>query len=340
MKRVRFTIFLLFVALFTTAIAKGKQPKKSIFTRTRIQLPRTEAVNLAPSQGTILHDVTYCKAGGTALKMDVYIPANRNARPAPALLYVHGGAWIFGDKTQGPGIDDIVELLARGYLVFSINYRLAPLSRFPAQIEDCKCAVRSLRANASQYKIDASRIGVWGSSAGGHLAALLGTTAGIGDFEGSGGYPEQSSRVQAVATYFAPSDLTTSDWSLIDKLGFLTVFGISKNWKKASPVNYVNHTAPPFFVLGGDRDHLVDIRQPQGFYTKLQVASVPSQLLIVKNCEHEFEPDGGALNPSRLEVTKRLADFFDKNIRLAPAQNIEELSGRRIESKRAVLTSN
>jgi acetyl esterase/lipase len=308
----------------------------SIFTETpssRITRAATEAIRLAPALATVTREITYCKVGGTALRMDAYVPATRPARPFPALIYIHGGAWITGDKDSGPIEADLPELLARGYAVFSINYRLGPLHQFPSQIQDCKCAVRSLRANATRYNIDATRIGVWGSSAGGHLAALLGTTNGISDFEGYGGYPEASSAVQAVATYFGPADLTTSDWGFLDKLGFLVVFGTSKNWKKASPISYVTKDDAPFFIVAGDRDDKVDVRQSQWFHAKLQATGVPSELLIVKNSDHEFAPKGGPLMPSRATVTNRLADFFAKNLRPATSALLDGQPARNVPAR-------
>ncbi len=313
-------LVLLTLILVPSVIAQPKK-KSSIFKEIQTLTRRPESEFSAEAvNAKVVRDVTYCRPGSTALKMDIYVPQNRDARPAPALLYIHGGAWIGGDKTQGPFLTDLPELLARGYVVFSINYRLAPLNRFPSQLEDCKCAVRSLRANAAQHNIDPTRIGVFGSSAGGHLAALLGLTSGIANFEGSGGYPEQSSAVQAVTTYFGPSDLTTSDWSFIDKLGFFTVFGTKGNWGKASPISYVTALAPPFFIIGGDRDDLVDIAQGKFLYNKLQAKNTISSLLTVKNCGHEFEPDGGALIPTRSNISMHVADFFDHYLRVNATQ--------------------
>lgn len=332
MHRTRFVIFSLLVLLFLPAQAQVKK-SGSIFTdatKPRVTLPTTEAITPDPTLATVIREITYCKVGARELRMDAYLPKNRGANLSSALLYIHGGAWISGDKDEGPIEQDLSELLTRGYAVFSINYRLGPLNQFPAQIEDCKCAVRSLRANAAKYSLDAKRIGVWGSSAGGHLAALLGTTNGIRQLEGYGGYPEQSSAVQAVATYFGPADLTTSDWGFLDKLGFLVVFGTSKNWGKASPITYVSRNDAPFLVIGGDRDDRVDVRQQQLMYAKLQSVGVPSEMLIVKNCDHEFAPKGGALNPSRSEVTKRLATFFDKNIRVAVGQSFAQQTVRSV----------
>ncbi len=336
MYRTKFIVVVLLVLCALSAQAQVSKPG-SIFTdaaKPRVQLPTTEAIKPDPSLATVIREITYCKVGARELRMDAYLPKNRGVKLSPALIFIHGGAWITGDKDEGPIEQDLSELLTRGYAVFSINYRLGPFNQFPSQIEDCKCAVRSLRANAAKYNLDPKRIGVWGSSAGGHLAALLGTTNGISAFEGYGGYPEESSAVQAVGTYFGPADLTTSDWSFIDKLGFLVVFGTSKNWKKASPVTYISKDDAPFFVMGGDRDEQVDVRQPQAMHTKLQAAGVPSELLMVKNCDHEFAPKGGPLNPTRGEVTKRLADFFDQQIRLATTQSLGTLSAGRMTFSR------
>lgn len=336
-------IISIFSLLTLLSLPTSAQVRKSgsIFTdasKPSVTPPTSEEIKTALPNATVIREITYCKVGARELRMDAYLPNNRGANLSSPLLYIHGGAWISGDKDDGPIEQDLSELLTRGYAVFSINYRLGPLSKFPSQIEDCKCAVRSLRANAAKYSIDARRIGVWGSSAGGHLAAFLGTTNGISQLEGYGGYPEQSSAVQAVGTYFAPADLTTSDWSFIDRLGFLLVFGTSKNWSKASPITYVSKNDAPFFVVGGDRDDFVEVQQPKAMFTKLQAVGVPSELLIVKNCAHEFAPKGGALNPTRGEVTKQLAAFFDKNIRAISWQSFDLQSARGITSRQSAVT--
>ena len=295
--------------------------------------PNRESVALGASTGKTIRDITYCKTGDTDLRMDAYLPPSRDNAPLPVLIYIHGGAWIAGDKDEKPLRTDLPGLLQRGYAVFSINYRLAPLYRFPAQIEDCKCAVRSIRANAKKYNIDPARLGVWGSSAGGHLATLLGVTEGVSEFEGDGGYPEQSSAVQAVATFFGPADLTTSDWSLIDKLGFLSGFGTSKYWLKASPVNYVTRQAPPFWVVVGDKDKIVSPQQGQRLFAELKSHQVQSSLLVVKNCGHEFAFSGNP-TPSRPEVSKQLVKFFDQNIRPAKLeQSFVHTRPRRVMSE-------
>jgi acetyl esterase/lipase len=196
-------------------------------------------------------NITYCTANGVALKMDLYFPKASNTDPTPTVVFVHGGGWKQGDKSMPPGTwrrSVVEELTARGYLVAAPNYRLAPGYLWPAQIEDVKCAIRYLRANASTYHLDPNRIGAWGRSAGGHLVALLGLTDASAGLEGHGGYAEQSSRVQAVVDMFGPTDLTAfaSANARASKL-VEPVFGRApERLTRASPINYVSKDDPPF----------------------------------------------------------------------------------------------
>jgi acetyl esterase/lipase len=236
----------------------------------------------------------------------------------PAVLYVHGGGWTKGDKAAGAGASEIPELISRGYLVAAINYRLAPQYKFPAQIEDVKCAVRFLRANATTYGIDPERIGAWGGSAGGHLVALLGVTDATAGFEGNGGYADQSSRVQAVVDMFGPSDLTTAfqgaNTQLLEQV-FGTTDRNSDIVKQASPVTWVSSDDPPFLILHGEKDTLVPPSQSKILYDRLVAAGVPATLTIVKNAGHGFAPARGTIDPSRIAITKMVADFFDKYLK-------------------------
>jgi acetyl esterase/lipase len=274
----------------------------------------TAAAPLSPAaQGEVKRGVTYCTPGGVGLQMDIYFPKAGSPAPAPALLFVHGGGWIAGD--QGDGTLDTPELVSRGYLVAAIQYRLAPVYRFPAQIEDVKCAVRFLRANASTYGIDPGRIGAWGSSAGGHLVSLLGTTDASAGFDGNGGYPEQSSSVRAVTDMYGPSDLTTLSNDANVNRELRLVFGPPSDWPSASPVNYVSKDDVPFLILQGEKDNIVPPSQSQEFYDRLTGAGVPAQLVMVKNAGHVFVPSGGPISPSRSEITRIMADFFDSILR-------------------------
>ncbi len=267
--------------------------------------------------GTVDRAVTYGTADGVALKMDVYYPEAAEGA-VPAVLYVHGGGWTAGDKREGAGVAEIPELISRGYLVAAINYRLAPQYKFPAQIEDVKCAIRFLRANAATYGIDPDRIGAWGGSAGGHLVALLGVTNAAAGFEGNGGYADQSSRVQAVVDMFGPTDLSAifqgAGTQLMEQV-FGTANKNSNIVKRASPVTWVSSDDPPFLIMHGEKDTLVPPSQAKILYERLIAASVPATLVIVKNAGHGFVPFGGSIDPSRTEITKMVADFFDQYLK-------------------------
>ena len=267
--------------------------------------------------GAVERDVTYGTADGVALKMDIYYPKVANG-PVPAVVYVHGGGWTKGDKASGAGQRDIAELIARGYLVPAVNYRLAPQYKFPAQIEDVKCAIRFLRASAATYGLDPGRIGAWGGSAGGHLVALLGLTDVSAGFEGSGGYANQSSRVQAVVDMFGPADLTVgfegNKSPLIEQV-FGTSDHASQIIKQASPVMYVSKDDPPFLILHGEKDNVVPLGQSQALYQRLASAGVPVALIIVKNGGHGLMPVGGLITPARAEITKIIANFFDRYLK-------------------------
>jgi acetyl esterase/lipase len=156
-------------------------------------------------QFTLISDVQYCTGEGRPLLMDIFIPKHRNRTPTPAVLWIHGGGWERGDKNGNSG----AQLLAKeGFVTASLFYRLSGDSPFPADVEDCKCAIRFLRANAPEYGIDPDRIGVAGASAGGHLAELVATADRSAGLEGNGGWQNVSSKVQAAAAYYGVSDFT------------------------------------------------------------------------------------------------------------------------------------
>lgn len=268
--------------------------------------------------GTIERDVTYGNAGGVDLKMDVYYPQAATG-PVPVVMYVHGGGWTGGDKQEGAGTAAIPSLQEAGFLVISINYRLAPQYKFPAQIEDVKCAVRYLRAHADKYSLDPDRIGAWGGSAGGHLVSLLGLTDTSSGLEGSGGYGDQSSRVQAVVDMFGPSDLSQEfQGGAIGQALGTKVFGTSDRGSQllqaASPVTYISADDPPFLIIHGEMDKLVPPSQSQELYDRLQAAGVPSTLVMVKNAGHGLVPQAGEISPSHQEINNMIVDFFKQEL--------------------------
>jgi acetyl esterase/lipase len=278
--------------------------------------PTPQVVDVS-APGAVLVNLVYCTADdGVELTMDVYQP-RKAKRPAPAVLYVHGGGWISGDKSDGAGHLFINELLKRGYFVAAINYRLAPKYKFPAQIEDVKCAVRHLRANAGQYNLDPQRIGAMGGSAGGHLVSLLGLSDAKAGWD-IGQYTGQSSRVQAVVDMFGPSDLVKMSTERGRRL-VAQVFGAfgpdDSILKTNSPISYISSDDPPFLILQGEEDEVVSPDQSQLLYEKLSATGLPAQLVMVKNAGHGFLPVGGDVDPTLIELGKIVGDFFDQYLK-------------------------
>lgn len=265
----------------------------------------------------IEYDVTYCTINDIALKLDLYFPAARQATPAPVLVNIHGGSWSGGDKRRSDSAADIAELVARGYLIAVVNYRLAPTHKFPAQIQDVKCAVRFLRANAARYHLDPNRIGAWGCSAGGHLVSLLGVTDKNAGWDNVGEYREQSSRIQAAVPLCAPADITLYDAvARADMLRrvFGSQTGINPALVRASPTTYVTQDDPPFLILQGDQDHIIPLAQGQALHDKLIAAGGYARIVTVRDGEHCF-PDAPTMSPTRAEITQLIADFFDQALR-------------------------
>jgi len=226
------------------------------------------------------------------LKLDLYIPQKKQA--GPLILWVHGGAWRSGSRDEMP----LVAALEAGYPAASIDYRLSTDARFPAQIHDIKAAIRFLRANSGQFHLNADTIVVAGSSAGAHLAALVGVSNGNSELEGKvGSFLNQSSSVQGIVSYFGASDLTTIlDQSTPHGLSVrvpaldLLLGGQPKNLpelsKLASPVFHVDRQDPPLLLFHGDRDPQMPINQSHelaGAYTK---AGAKVQFEVVYGAAH------------------------------------------------------
>lgn len=281
--------------------------------------------------GTVQHDVTYCVVDEVELKMDVYYPADTGSAggqaaasgesgdhtPAPAVMYIHGGGWAFGDKAEGIGAGLTQGLVDSGFVVFAVNYRLAPDYKYPAMIEDVECAVSHISANGQAYGIDPERIGAYGGSAGGHLVSLLATRQNDGDSSdgGSGGDSGFPGRIVAAVDMFGPSDLTIPfEGGPVGKLLGQTVFGTSDSESpllaEASPVTHVDGDDPPFLIIHGENDSLVPIEQSETLYASLVAADVPAEFVRVKNADHGFAPSGGAPSPSRPEINRMVVDFF------------------------------
>jgi acetyl esterase/lipase len=267
------------------------------------------------SQATpVLIDQTYCvTSDGVALTLDLYTPEGLDGL-APLVVYIHGGGWTSGDKSDGVGLIFKDELIRRGFVFAALNYRLAPKYAFPAPIEDVKCAIRYLRAHSDRFKINPQRIGVLGGSAGGHLAALLAASTVEQGWD-VGEYLDQSSRVQAVVDMYGPSDLPTM-FAQSGRMESLNIFNATNpddlTLRTYSPTTYISPDDPPFFILHGDQDQSVPIQQSEILVEKLKAAGVPVEYLVVKNAGHSFQPAGGEISPGLGELAKKVADFFQR----------------------------
>ncbi len=279
----------------------------------------TPSASASAAPGSVQRGVVYCTNAGVALTMDIYRPSQVGEAPTPAVLYVHGGGWEHGSSTLGGINASISQMLTqRGILVAAVNYRLAPEYLWPAQIDDVKCAVRYLRANAQQYGIDPAKIGAWGGSAGGHLVSMLGT-AGPGAGFDTGQYLQQSSSVQAVVDMFGPADLTAGGWGPGATSVVQQVFGVapgqdSSALAHASPVTYIQPSDPPFLIFQGTRDAVVPPSQSQELASRLQAAGVSATLIMVQNGGHGFAPTGGAISPTLQEITQTTVDFLSQHL--------------------------
>jgi len=251
-------------------------------------------VAAAPRSGpeiVVERDIVYGNGAETALKLDLAMPKAGEGL-LPAVVFLHGEGWRAGNRRQ---MNHFIEGMARlGYVSMTVDYRLVPTARFPAQVEDCKAAVRWLRANAQKYRVDTERIGVVGFSAGGHLAAMLGVTVKEDGLEGVGGNPDQSSRVQAVVSFFGPTDLSTRDWPrdletevIIPFLGG-TFADRPENYARASPISYATKDAPPFLFFHGTDDKLVPFDQSRRLAEKLSKLGVPVQMVALEGEGHGF----------------------------------------------------
>ncbi len=249
-----------------------------------------------PADLQVERDVVFGKGGGRDLKLHIVLPKIRSQEKRPAYVWIHGGGWQAGNKEGG--IRQVARVAQRGFIGATIEYRLTGEAPFPAQIEDCKCAIRYLRAHAEKYHIDVERIAVGGSSAGGHLVALLGTSGGVSDLEGQGGWSEQSSAVQAVVDLYGPTDfakfVTTPGYESHDRdgspesklLGGGPVSPNHEGIRRVNPITYVDAADPAFLIIHGSQDPVVPMNQSQALYDALMGAGVKAKLHIIDGAKH------------------------------------------------------
>ena len=289
----------------------------------RAQSPQASS---SPSETKILppheyRDLAYVKNGDANQRLDLIAPSlpRHVTALAPVIVWIHGGGWEQGSHHQNPAR----AMAGRGYAVASIGYRLSSQAKYPAQIEDCRAAIRWLRAHAREYHLDPDRIGVWGASAGGHLAALLGTAAKEKRFD-VGENLDQSSAVRCVIDSFGPSDFLhwgdpplpashdTPNTALARLLGG-RVRDHEELARLASPVSFVDKNAAPFLIMHGENDPIVPAQQSVVLDAALRAAGVESTLVIVPGGGH-----GGAAFTDAKYLWQMVA-FMDWHLGHPPA---------------------
>jgi acetyl esterase/lipase len=262
---------------------------------------------------TTAYDVVYTKVGETELMLDLARPDEGNG-PFPAVVVIHGGAWRGGKKDSNRSM--LSELAKRGYVAISPEYRFCPKEIFPAQVYDVKAAVRWLRSNAKQYKVDSEHIGAMGFSAGGHLSLMLGLTGPDDGLEGEATADAPSSRVQAVVNYFGPTDLAAADIPEVSQPLVKDFIGGTPAEKpevafKASPLTFVTKDDPPILTFQGTKDPLVPYTQAIKLTEALTNAGVAGRVELIVGAAHGWQGD------DLVRTTGETYDFLDKYLKQA-----------------------
>jgi acetyl esterase/lipase len=283
---------LLLLLSCTLAVARAAEPAPPSSATARTTRP-------LPGVGRSFLDVPYARVGTKTLALDLHLPAGV-ARP-PLVIYLHGGAWRLGDKSEVPPF-----LIERGFAVASLNFRSSEEARFPANVHDIKAGIRFLRAKAGEYGYRADRIAISGSSSGGHLAALIGVTNGNAALDGSEGtHGEESSTVQAFITWVGASNLqtiipqSTPEGLKMRVPALLLLLGalpeeVPELAQLASPVEHVDASDPPALILHGDQDQTMPVNQALELDAAYRRAGLVADMLIVPGVGHVAEPFFGA----------------------------------------------
>jgi arylsulfatase A len=272
----------LFLLSLLTLAALAQQPKPA---PTKLAPEVTASLEVHPG-------LVYARYGQREMQLDLWKPQTAS-QPLPAIICIHGGGWYKGERSNMANLAQA--LAAKGFVAATISYRLSGEAKFPAAIQDCKAAVRFLRANASKFGINANAIGVTGLSAGGHLAALLTTSGGVKELEGDGGHADQSSAVQAGIAMGAQSDLESARIGELsskpDDPFYRTFLGdsqakVPQTYALASPRHHLDKADPPLLFMTGELDdpstHADDAR------ADLQKLAIPTGLEIIPQAPHAF----------------------------------------------------
>lgn len=267
-----------------------------------------------------LRDLVYGTGSGRDLYLDVLRPDVPLLPPRPAVLWVHGGGWREGSRSPSPSW----MLAERGFVTASTSYRFSEVAAFPAQIHDVKAAIRFLRANAGLFGIDPERIGIWGGSAGGHLAALAAVSEGVSGLEGEGGNANESSAVQAAVAISPPTDFLVDWWqdSAYPEHEVVTdvvagLFGDEPDERRdlarlASPMHLAHGGVPPVLVVHGTLDDMVPISQGRRLVESLTAHGVEASLLELPQDDHSVQSVFSASPGHPTEASREIVAFFER----------------------------
>lgn len=274
-----------------------------------------------PPPGFIaLRNLDYAGQDNPRQKLDLYLPEKPTDKPLPLIVYIHGGGWEGGEKSDTGLLFELIK--SGGYAGASIGYRFTQEQKWPAQIHDVKAAMRWLKAHAKDHGIDADKVGLTGISAGGHLVSLLGTSGGVKELDGSVGTAGELPKIACVANFCGPANFLTfpGKGSIIDPekpgTAITKLFGgpMSQHLveaKAASPVTYVSKDDPPFLHIHGTADNLVPYSQAEEFDAALEKVGVSSTLLTGKDAPHVF---------FSAELLNKMRVFFDKHLQGKPGE--------------------
>ena len=257
--------------------------------------------------------IVYCGRGGKEMKLDLYYPKDLK-EPVPGVVGIHGGGWSKGSR------DDYkyyaIVLAQEGYVAATISYRLSGEAKFPAAVEDCKAAVRWMRANAEKYQIDPERIGVVGGSAGGHLSLMVGYVSEVPELEGEDCHPDESSRVQAVVNFYGPTDLTTeyarNRGEVKSFLGIDSYDENPKPFEMGSPLYHLTEDDPPTLTFHGTIDELVPLSQAERLHEKLDELGIPNVYDPFPGWPHSMDIAKPVNDRCLYRIKKFLAEHLSK----------------------------
>jgi acetyl esterase/lipase len=275
----------------------------------------------------VTHDVTYLAADRVE-KLDLYLPATPAAgKLSPAVVWIHGGGWTGGTKSEARAKEICTTLANAGYVAVSIDYKLGD-GVWPTNLFDCKNAVRFLRAHAKDYHLDPQRIAVAGGSAGGHLALMVGLTAGKKELEPESPYPGVSSAVRCVIDMYGPTDMLTRrqiapDGTPLEERRpieiMLKIFAVTSEQdpvlKLASPVTHVAKNSPPVLILHGRADTTVDYTQSEELVRVMKERGAPHEFVLIDGVGHTFGWETWGKKKMARDLRPLALEFLAKNMK-------------------------